>query len=77
MPKPAQLACQTCRTTELHHPLTKAQEAWLRKEINAKNVDGYWMCVKIRKDETPCRNLRTYGNWKRFKSPLRMPDDIE
>ncbi|MEW2398552.1 hypothetical protein [Streptomyces sp. NPDC046862] len=77
MPKPAQLSCQTCGTTELHHPLTKAQEAWLRKEIDARNVDGYWMCVKTRPDETPCRNLRRFLHEKRFKPPLRMPDEID
>ena len=77
MPKPAQLSCQTCATTELHHPLTRDQEAWLRKEIDAKNVDGYWMCVKIRDDETPCRNVRTFWVEKRFSPPRRVPDDVE
>jgi hypothetical protein len=77
MPKPAQLSCPTCGTTELHLALTKAQEAWLRKDLDVKNVDGHWMCVKVRADDTPCRNVRSFWVEKRFSPPKRMPDEVE
>jgi hypothetical protein len=75
MPKPAQLSCRTCGATELHHPLTKDQKVWLRGEIDEQYVEHYFMCVKDRADGTPCRNLRTYLHEKRFRAPLRMPDE--
>ncbi|MGW0826383.1 hypothetical protein [Streptomyces sp. NPDC002845] len=77
MPTPKLLSCQTCRTTEVHTPLTPTQKVWLRGETGEKYVEQYFMCAKDRPDGTPCRNLRTYLTEKRFRRPLRMPDEVD
>lgn len=57
--------------------LTRDQQAHLRQEQDLRNADGYWMCVRIRADDTPCRNVRSFFTTRRFNPPLRMPDEVD
>jgi len=74
MPKAKKYPCYTCGTDEPHRrPADERERNVIRRLTGAKDnafVDHYWICASGDRD---CRNIRTGGRVRPFRTPRRMP----
>ncbi|QFQ97203.1 hypothetical protein F9278_14385 [Streptomyces phaeolivaceus] len=77
MPKPKTLTCQTCRSRELHEPLTPDEKKWLEGQLGNRIGDDFYKCVNGLPDGRICLNLRRHSVEKHFALTKRLPDKKE
>ncbi|MDI5967429.1 hypothetical protein POF50_030555 [Streptomyces sp. SL13] len=70
--EPRMKYCYTCRSDEMHRPLTDVEKTWLKQKTGRKYVHDCFMCTA-----EGCRNVREGGNKHPFDPVIRIPTDLE